>query len=328
MANVARTHAAKLVSRLLDTYEMSRPRQILPGKFWLLTRRCVQRQFLLRPDEEMNNAFLFCLIEAAITFNIRLLLPQMMSNHYHLVLFDLPGNVVEFYHRFHTNLANCVNALRGHTENVWSSVPTSLVELVDPDAVLNKLMYTATNPVKDQLVETVDLWPGPATTAALLEGRTLRARRPRFFFSADGELPDQVEMTLTFPEQMGDPELLIARMRERIAKFERACARKRMLTGSSVLGRRRVLRQSWRDRPSSHEPRGRRLRPRIAGRSILARVEAHQRIRAFQTRYSETRQRWRDGLPAVFPQGTYWLARFANVAVEGMPPRPDAQVAH
>ena len=45
--------------------------------------------------EAMNNAFLYCLIEAALRFDIRLLLAQMMSNHHHVVLHDPGGHVVE-----------------------------------------------------------------------------------------------------------------------------------------------------------------------------------------------------------------------------------------
>src|SRR5690348_1149584 len=37
------------------------PRQVLPRQFYLITRRCTQRQFLLRPDAPTNNAFLYCL---------------------------------------------------------------------------------------------------------------------------------------------------------------------------------------------------------------------------------------------------------------------------
>ena len=29
------------------------PRQVLPGQFYMVTRRCTQRQFLLRPDREL-----------------------------------------------------------------------------------------------------------------------------------------------------------------------------------------------------------------------------------------------------------------------------------
>lgn len=42
------------------------PRQVLPRQFYLITRRCSRREFLLRPDPATNNAFLYCLIDAAL----------------------------------------------------------------------------------------------------------------------------------------------------------------------------------------------------------------------------------------------------------------------
>ena len=50
------------------------PRQVLPRRFYLITRRCAQRQFLLRPDAATNNAFLYCLIHAALRCEIDLVL--------------------------------------------------------------------------------------------------------------------------------------------------------------------------------------------------------------------------------------------------------------
>jgi hypothetical protein len=50
-----------------------------PGSIALITRRCTQRQFLLRPDRETNNAFTYCLIEAALRYGIEVLLPCAMS---------------------------------------------------------------------------------------------------------------------------------------------------------------------------------------------------------------------------------------------------------
>ena len=61
---------------------MSVPRQVLPGRFYMVTRRCTQRQFLLRPDPETNNIFLYCLAEAAARFEIDVLLPSVLSNHH------------------------------------------------------------------------------------------------------------------------------------------------------------------------------------------------------------------------------------------------------
>jgi hypothetical protein len=286
----------------------------------MLNRRCTQRQFLMRPDDEMNNAFLYCLIEAAQKFDIVLLLSMMMSNHAHTPFFDPKGFAVEFMHRFNTNLAKCVNAYRGRWENMWSSEPPCLVELVELDDLVNKLIYTATNPVKDGLVEKVHHWPGPKTVNALLEGRTLKARRPAFLFRDDGPMPEKVETTLVIPAELGDHDEIVARVRAGITAVEDMCARLRALDNSSVLGRRRILRQSWRDCPTTHEPR-RGLRPRVAARSKWARIETLRRNKAFQLAYRDARQGWLAGDDVVFPAGTYWLHRFANVPIElGSPP--------
>ena len=72
------------------------PRQVLPAQFYMITRRCTQRQFLLRPDEPTNAAFTYCLIEAALRCQIEVLLPCAMSNHHHTVIYDRHGRCPEF----------------------------------------------------------------------------------------------------------------------------------------------------------------------------------------------------------------------------------------
>jgi hypothetical protein len=93
-------------------------RQVLPRQFYLVTRRCTQRQFLLRPDAATNNAFLYCLIAAASRCEIDILLPCALSNHYHAVIYDRAGRYPEFIEHFHNLLARSQNALRGRWENL------------------------------------------------------------------------------------------------------------------------------------------------------------------------------------------------------------------
>jgi hypothetical protein len=50
--------------------------------------------------------------------------------------------------------------------------------------------------VKDGLVAKVHHWPGVNGLRALLEHRTIRVRRPRHFFREDGDLPEEIELTL------------------------------------------------------------------------------------------------------------------------------------
>ena len=97
------------------------PREIVPERFYLLTRRCTQRLFLLRPDAETNNNFLYMLAESAARFGIDVLGSCVEDNHHHTVLFDRHGRIVEFYEHLHKFVAKIQNAWRGRWENLWSS---------------------------------------------------------------------------------------------------------------------------------------------------------------------------------------------------------------
>ncbi len=290
------------------------PRQVLPRQFYLITRRCTQRQLLLRPDAPTNNAFLYCLIDAASRCEVDVLLPCAMSNHYHVVIYDRAGRYPEFIEHFHKLLARSQNALRGRWENFWSSEQTCVVRLVDREAVLDKLAYTAANPVLGNLVERVHHWPGVNGLSALLNGRAIRARRPLHFFRADGRMPDELEMSLTIPSALGPAAEVLSELRDRVRRLELERAAERRRTGGQVLGRRAVLAQSWRAQPGGRELR-RGLRPRVATPNKWARVEALLRNRSFVLEYTKARAHWRDGIATVFPPGTYWLRRFASVAV-------------
>jgi putative transposase len=234
------------------------PRPVLPRQFYLITRRCTQRQLLLRHDRETNNAFTYCLIVAALRYGIDVLLPCAMSNHHHTVIYDRDGRYPEFVEHFHKLLARSQNALRGRWENFWSSEQVCVVRLLDRDAVMDKLVYTATNPVQDHLVDRVHQWPGVNGLAALLAGRSLRARRPWHFFRPDGPMPEDVEMRLTLPPALGPEAEVLAELRERVQAVEAEYGAERRRTGRRVLGRRAVLQQSWRGYPSSGEPSDRR----------------------------------------------------------------------
>ncbi len=279
-----------------------------------MTRRCTQRQFLLRPDPETNNAVIYCLAVAAQRYAIDVIDFIQMSNHLHDVIYDLYGNAPAFYEHFHKLLARCMNALRGRWENFFSSEQVCVVRLENPSDVVDKLVYVATNPVKDGLVARLREWPGASGFRALVTGRALRATRPAHFFADDGVMPDEVTLQLRVPPEVGDHDTIVAELRTRVAAVEEAEGARRAREGTRVLGRYAVSRQPWRDSPTSHEPR-RGLRPTIAARNLWARLEAIQRKRDFTVAYRRARQALLAGLPIPFPRGTYWLRRFANVAV-------------
>ncbi len=270
----------------------------------MVNRRCAQRQYLLQPDAETNNALTYCLAEAAEQFGIQVILPAAMSNHHHTVVYDPLGYIIEFVERFHKLTAKCLNAYRGRWENLWSSAPPCLVLLAEPGDVIEKIVYAATNPVKDFLVERVHHWPGLNGFRALINGRPLRARRPRHFFRRNSALKETVTLALVIPPELGDREAILRAVQTQVAAVEAEFDAVRRKSGRRVIGRRAILRQSWRSSPSSKEPR-RGLRPRFAARREHVRVQLLLDDRQFQSEYRSAYCALMEGRLVPFPVGTY-----------------------
>lgn len=280
----------------------------------MITRRCTQRQFLLRPDSATNNAFIYCLAVAAQMFGIVVLYTIAESNHHHTVIFDPHGYVSAFVENFHKLIARSQNALRGRWENFWAAEEPCITRLLDRAAVIDKLIYAASNPVKDRLVERTHQWPGANAYTAFIYGRAMHATRPLHFFRNPGPMPKEITLNLVIPPELGPSDEVIREVREGVEAIENREKLERRATGARVLGRQRAMAQSWKDSPTNVEPR-RERRPRFAG-STEVRVPALASYRAFLDAYRSARSRWLRGIDALFPKGTYWLSRFALVRIE------------
>lgn len=267
--------------------------------------------FLLRPDDATNNAFIYCLALAANMFGIDVMFTLAESNHHHTIIFDRYGHVSAFLEHFHKLVARSQNALRGRWENFWAAQEPCVTRLLDRDAVIDELIYAASNPVKDHLVERVHHWPGVNTWSAFIQRRSITATRPRHFFRAS--MRAKVTLDLVIPPELGAAAEVVREVREGVEAIEEQVKTALLASGARVIGRRRVLEQSWKDSPPSFEPR-RERRPRFAGATSV-RVPALASYRSFLWAYRYARDRWRRGLEAVFPAGTYWLTRFAHVQV-------------
>ena len=129
------------------------PRRIVAGQTYLITRRCSERRFLLRPDPRTEEIFLYCLAEAAERFGIRVIAWVAMSNHYHAVVEDPEGVLPAFLCHLHKMTARALNARWSRWENFWSAEPTCAVRLVEGADVLDKTVYALANPIADHLVQ-------------------------------------------------------------------------------------------------------------------------------------------------------------------------------
>jgi putative transposase len=292
---------------------MSRARPVFPGDTYLVTRRCRDRQFLLRPDDATNQAFLYCLAYAAHLFNVGVITFLATGNHWHGVLVDHDGRMPEFLRTFHALLAKHQNRLRGRWENFWASTQTSVVRVVDLDDLLDKVAYTLCNPVKDNLVERAQHWPGASSLFALRDGGTIKATRPRRFFDAQGTMPDTITLKLHTPDGFHDLRAFRRQVEALIQEREQAAAQLRRASGARVLGRKAILQQDWRACPDSLAPR-RNLSPHLACRDPNLRIHLLRQRREWLDAYRAARLAWLAGDPhVIFPPGTYWLRHHAGV---------------
>lgn len=281
----------------------------------MITRRCTQRQFLMRPDRWTNNAFIYCLAVAASRHRIEILFTIAMSNHHHTGIYDRDGNYPEFLAYFHKLFAKCQNALRDRWENFWSSEQTSVVRLETIDDLVTRMTYALTNPVKDGLVERSHHWPGVSSLPCLLNHAELKATRPLHFFRDDGPMPDRVSLRVQPPPALEaiDSADLRTLVLAAITRTESDLAARRAACGTRVMGRRRVLAQSPTHRPDAPESR-RAVPVRVAVVNTWRRLETVLRNRAFREAYTQARAAFLAGIKGVvFPPGTYWLRRFSSV---------------
>ena len=293
---------------------MSKARPIIANRIYLVQRRCSERRFFLKPSDNTNNAFWYCLGFALKESGVELLSAVAMSNHHHVVVRDVDGKLPEFLHLFHLLLARCQNAYLGRWESFWAGEQTSFVELVNDEDVIAKCAYALANPVSAGLVDTAAHWPGASSWSAMQTSRSISATRPHYFFR-DG-MPEKIDIDLAGLNGMHQRDFANAVSNE-VRAIEERVGSERLAAGKRTLGRRAVLKQSHFAKPSSHEPR-RTLSPRVACRSKWHRIEALARNKTFLSEYCEARQNWLAGKKPSFPVGTWALRHLA--ATRAPPP--------
>jgi REP element-mobilizing transposase RayT len=292
---------------------MTLPRDIQPGRVYMLNRRSTQRQFLLRPDDLTNRIFLYALIYAAGRFNIRIITVTTMSNHYHAIVYDPDAQLPRFLELFHALTARALNTHRGRRENFWAAEQPNFNYCVEQGDVLDKTVYALANPVSANLVDKVANWPG-VSSINWLDGRTITVKRPPKFFTR--RMPESLSFQLSVPPRFqGDRAQWADQVRAHVADAEVAAATKRATAGIRVVGRKQVLAMSPFDRPNTREPRGQ-LRPLIAAKNPEARTGAIAALWEFRRLYYKARAAFCAGLRSVlFPAGTFWLVHYCGVSV-------------
>lgn len=289
---------------------MTAPRRVLPGTAYLVTRRCSERRYFLRPDRLTTAICRFVLALAAWRYGIRLHAFCFLSNHFHLVLTDPEARLPAFMQYLDSLIGRAVNASRGRWDHFWEVAPYSAVVLTSPRDVVEKSAYVLANPVAAGLVRRACEWPGLWSAPALVTAGPEDVERPKGFFRRCGLVPERIQIHLVAPPGFASGAEFRVALESALAELESRHARERR----GFLGAARVLGQKWWARPQQAEPR-RGLSPRIAGRDRSQRVEALEGLREFLAAYRVALKAWKTGRRrVVFPAGTYALRLFHAAA--------------
>ncbi len=281
---------------------------ILPGTTYLVTRRCSERRYFLRPSAATSQIFLYVLAVAAERYQVAIHAVCVLSNHYHLLVTDTAARLPAFAQYLDALVARAMNASLGRWEGFWASGTSYSAVAHDSRAdIVAKAAYVLANPVAAGLVQHGGDWPGIRTAPERLGTGKLHVPRPEAFFREKGAMPALAALELTVPAGFSSA----AEFQELVAgeadALEAQARRTFAAEGRRFLGAARVLAQDPFARPSPGEPR-RKLNPRVAAKDKRKRLEVLARVVAFVRDYREALASWRSGIrDVVFPAGTYRL---------------------
>jgi putative transposase len=278
-----------------------KPRNYHPGSFHFLTRRCTRRKFLLQTNQLTDLLFLYALANAARRTHVQIIGFCVMSNHYHIIVYDPHANVTKFTQHLNGFVARSMNAAYRRGENFWATDAMCSVELVNRQDVVEKLAYTLANPVAAGLVGRASAWFGITSWKTMLDDVAIDLVRPKVFYSK--RAPAKAAVQLEIPASLGPRQKFIDDVIAEVKKIEKHCDAERRANNTTVLGREGVMKQKREDSPTTrHEMFG--LRPKVACRSQWARIATLQRNKTFEKLHAEARQRMLAGQVANFPMGT------------------------
>lgn len=138
---------------------------------------------------------------------------------------------------------------------VWTHAQSfSATLLLTPNAILDKIVYTLTNPVKDGLVRDYRKWPGFNTRPSDWQSGPRTARRPNVYFT---NTPEEIAYSVCAPTQLGHSvEHAIATVELHIRNAQEQAAVELAAQRRSVMGVNAVLATNPLAAPTTPRPVG------------------------------------------------------------------------
>jgi REP element-mobilizing transposase RayT len=265
------------------------------------------------PSPVVNEVVLYCAFRAAAVTGVDIHWLFVHTNHIHLGATDPRTELSDFMQAMNRMIAKCLIEHYEHThphehlDAVWSRRSFSDVKLLTPNAVLQEMVYSLTNPVKDRIVRDYRSWPGLCSRPSDWACDTRYAPRPRLFFNQEDEAWASVPYRFTVPPMLRDRPVaqLIADVDTLLRDEQQALCATHAAEGRSFRGLNAVLTIDPFDSPSSRRSKGK-TNPTVAAGGDRDLLRAGIRlVRSFRELYREAWKAYRAGERGVlFPAGT------------------------
>ena len=287
---------------------MTRPRRHIPGQLVMLTRRCLHRRYLLRPDNWINSVVPFEIGRASTNHGLSIHAVMTMSNHIHTMATDSDASRSEFMRDVMREISKARNRHLGRTDSLWDGRPFDETIILDREAIERKLLYVWLNPVRAGLVRRAEDWPGFKILPRHW-GKTFKVECPSQVGYYGRYSPEVVEFTPQPPP--GYDEMSLEEVREHFEELLRE-AEDEILEerrGKSIAGPKKIRATDPFSSPETEDSRGS-TGPRFASKNAELQSRANARYNQFLSDYEKQRQRWVKGKAQVrFPAGTVWLRK-------------------
>ena len=277
----------------------------------MFTRRVLRRENRLRASRKVNEIVGYLLAVLSSERGIELNAICYLGDHEHGVANDPDATLSELLRDLHALIANHINAVFDEDGALWDSRQTHVALLAEPEDILRKMAYVATNPVKHGLVKFARSYPGL---------RMIWPCKPKTFKLPTGYLdaglkrpdgsprwPETATLEMHRPrgfEHLSERELAV-RLAEIVKSTEEEFRAEVIESGRQFVGRRALSKVPREYRAKTKEPR-RGIVPRIVCGRKEIRKSVLEELADWLSRYRVALKEWVAGNHDVeFPHGTY-----------------------
>jgi REP-associated tyrosine transposase len=303
---------------------MSLPRPYLARTTYLLTRRTLERRFFLNPDPQTARTFLFVLGLYAKKHGIKVHAFVFMSNHVHLVVTDMRGNLPDFTRDLYSNVARVMNKKMRRNEIFWASGTGGATALIGDQTIIEKIAYVITNPVAAGVVPTHTRWklnqthskiPLVSTLGAINRRKCKRFSRPKSYFKSKGSAVADHGILVLEPPPTIDEEKFHRELEYSVKQREKELQDRKKNSNHPFLGMKNALKTNPQYIPPK-KAKNSQINPLLACSDPIRLIKEKIILKQFRYAHKECRNEVQTGKRVViFPEGTYSMLRLYSVKI-------------